>query len=680
MSTDEHPDPSPNQERGEYIQDQREKERRAYRRDVLETTIDEGYRAIADDDHYEAAAKLLDVLIPSSEVTRRSLQQRSDAYRESNGTWDASAVRAVMRRPVEYCSPDATPRVEVGKTGGLTRRQQRTVERAYDSVVTALSVDGIVRGDVTIEVPAYEYRHEVGKRFYRPMSSGRDTVQLVDRGGDLTMALFVGGTGSGKSTSGKTVGEDRIAKGHKLIDLVDTQRVENGLWDCESRHDDLNDIRREANVDVGFEAYDEPEQEILLPLSERIDDAPAPYNTEDDEFVVQPFTIPAAELSYRQLSMMLHHSTTTQENHLRQAYDRANRKWDDYTLGDIADLIRADGEIGDKVSDRIVSSLRALQKKSFIRDKKCPHALDWFDIMQDADVVTSFSVRTVREQADKKAILAYLVDSLREARDDLDYRHQLESAPPLTVMMREMHFISPSSQNQSEQDSESTLEKYMVDTMQSLSAMHRHADVEIIADSQSYDQQLHKSVKNLFQRVFVFGHRTNHAEVKKIFREKESSTDPADSIARWSEPGKCAAITPDGYFMPIQMHPPRHHHIDAKSEGNGLAWRVRHLEDEEFREVPWSGELPPRLQFSRVASAPLAEWADEHVRETNSREDYIPKDEVVEHYNAWANANGRPERDKAAIGRYMDWEERRMRVDGDRQRCWAGIEIVGDRS
>lgn len=556
------------------------------------------------------------------------------------------------------------------------------LEDGFESLFVELDVRDRVTGDATDEAPVYEYLHQIGERYYSPLSAGNEPVQLVDPDGDLNMTLLVGGTGSGKSTAGKTLAEDRIAKGHKIIDLIDTQRVENGLWDCACRHEDLNEKRREAGMDVGFDEFDPPEQEILMPLSERIGDAELPYNTETDEFVVRPFTIPASELSYRQLAMMLHHTTQTREHHIQQAYDEATRRWDDYTLGDLAELIRDNPEVGDSVSDRIIGALRTLQKKSYIRDKECPHALNWIEIMQDPGVVSSFSVRTVQEAADKKAVLAFLIDSLKDARDHLDYTHQLKGTPKLTVLMREMHFVSPSSSNQSEQDSESTLEKYMIGTMQKLSAMHRHADVEVIADSQSFDQQLHKSVRDMFHRVFVFGHKTNTKEIETVFNLKIGDKTPAGSISSWKNPGKCAAITPDGFTMPIQIHPPRHHHIDAKSEGNGLAWRDRNLEHEELREPPWSGDLPARIRFDDVGDSPIERFWNMYIKKSTSDSAYVLKDDITEAYKKWAEVNDEPLRPHNHIHSYIsrsfdvdDGQTTKHSGDG-KKTCYWGVALT----
>lgn len=656
------------QDRGQYIREQRAKELIRQSEDTLQAAVEEAEKAIAENDYDRVRWLLDDFILDAFDVHPLDYSKVSDQAKAYDRTWNSGAINTT-----------------IADINGATSAAPETIEEGLGSITTGLTLHGKIDGDATTEVPVREYRHQVGERYYRPLSNGSENVQLVDPGSDLTMSLLVGGTGSGKSTAGKTLAEDRYAHGHKVVDLIDTQRVENGLWDCENRHEELDEAREDVvgNVGVGFERFDAPGQEILMPLSERMDEAQVPYNTEHEEFVVQPFTIPASELSHRQLAMMLHHSTTTQENHLRQAYDEANRRWDDYQLRDIADLIRNNPEIGDKISDRIISSLRALQRKSYIRDKECPHALDWTEIMQTQDVVTSFSVRTVRDQADKKAVLAYLVDSMKEARDDLDYTHQLASTPPLTVLMRELHFVSPSSSNQSEQDSESTLEKYMVTTMQKLAAMHRHADVEVIADSQTMFQQLHRSVRDMFHRVFVFGHKTDASEVKKICRKKLGDTDPAHSVTSWDQPGKCMVITPDGYHKPIQMLPPRHHHIDAKSEGNGLAWRDRHLEDEEMRDPPWPGEVPTRLRFDEVAKNPIGEFWETHVKRVTGPDAFVLKEDVTEAYAKWSDLHDEPPKSHNPL---HSWISTNIDVDdgqttkhdqGDKQiSCYWGVELT----
>ncbi len=118
---------------------------------------------------------------------------------------------------------------------------------------------------------------------------------------------------------------------------------------------------------------------------------------------MRPFTIPASDLTFRQLVMLLHNTTPTQENHLRSAHQKLVNSGRDWTLKDVADTVRNKTGAGDSVCDRIETALETAQGKSFIRDKECEYQLDWSDIMQNEDVITSFTVHTIREPSDPVA-------------------------------------------------------------------------------------------------------------------------------------------------------------------------------------------------------------------------------------------------------------------------------------
>ncbi len=240
----------------------------------------------------------------------------------------------------------------------------------------------------------------------------------------------------------------------------------------------------------------------------------------------------------------------------------------------------------------------------------------------------------VRESADQKVIASYLLDSLYEYRKGLIQQRKLQESKTLTVVMRELHKIVPRSK--SEQDSVATIESYMIDTMSDLLALTRHVDMEIIADTQKFKQQLSSDVSGMFHRVFAFSGQK--PDVREVFKTRVDDTEPAETVAQF-EPGECAMVSGAGYVMPISTAPPRSHHLDTGGDGDGLSARVAFLDHEEFADAPWSSTVPAHLAFRDETNNPAEKFAQRWLTVVNDREQYEFKFEVTEAYNAWAKEN-----------------------------------------
>jgi hypothetical protein len=286
----------------------------------------------------------------------------------------------------------------------------------------------------------------------------------------------------------------------------------------------------------------------------------------------------------------------------------------------------------------------------------------------------------LREKSDKLAITSWLLDSLYQARLDLLRKHAVEQYPPLTVNIGEAHKVAP--RQKAEQDAEATIEGDMIDTFSELIALMRHVNMEIVADTQKFKQQLSSSVSSLFHRVFAFAGQK--PDIKKVFRTRVDDTNPAETVATF-DPGKCALVSGDGYSMPIQMLPPRMHHLDAKHDGDGLGARARYLDHEELRPAPWTSTIPPRLRFSDMERGPVAEFVYQHVEQTGNEEDRVVKTEFTELYNHWylKEHGGSAEQSHNAvcklIHRKAGFDDGTPTLEsGERKACWMGIVVTYD--
>jgi len=638
---------------GEYIQQEAASELRQDRSSVLSGWCDAGHRAIARDDYDRVLAITATRLLPELDTVPSRVREYNAEIEalDAELTFDGPLVRRALVATESVRSSDAD-RLTAAVRQAIHNTDE-TVERLFKSTFAVLVADGLVDGDATSEVPAYEYEHQVGVRYYSPTSSGSGDLEMIDPDGDLKATLFTGGQGSGKSTALETLAEDRLAHGHKLIDLVDFLKAENATRDIPSQDDDLIDIREQMGLDTGFGDFDPPKMEIRVPLTPDLADQSVPYDTEAEEFVVKPFVVPASELTYRQLVMVLPHVTKTHQQHLQAAHQILSNGDEDWTLADMAEVVREETNAGDTLSDRIERSLETVQEKSFIRDTNAPDEmiLDWPEMMADTDTATAFTFFPLSERSDRLLMASYLLDSLYDERRTLLRQMDLHKYPPLTVAIRELHEIVP--RGKAEQEAEATIEGYMIDTMSELIALVRHADMELLCDTQKFKQQLSPDVSGLFHRIFAFGGQ--RPDIKKVFSTRLGSTDANDyapTVAKY-DPGKCALISGDGFRMPIQMAPPRSHHLDAKEDGNGLGFRVRHRDDEELRDAPWSADIPGRLQFDDLPDGPIAGFVRAHLKRTHDADDIVLKDDISQAYSEWSDLHDEPPKQHKKIHEWI---------------------------
>ncbi len=626
----------------EYRTDEELENKQEAIRQRVKTAIDDGHKAQSKGEYDQLAQVIAGGLLPALEIDRWSLWQYDEQLAYSPYGWDMAAVTQFFENQDRYLTPegeDATEWLAARSNRGETAREhrQRILDTVFESLESAAIVEGHLPSKLEKKQSVFEYSHQVGERYLRADSSAGGDLETIDPDDDWKATLLAGGQGSGKSTASGTLIEDRYSIGNKVVDLVDLSKAENVTHDIEDQSK-LSQFREEMGLDVGFEEFDQPDIEILVPLTRELEDARVPTNVETGEPVVTPFTIPASELTYRQLVMLLPHTTEVQEQHLRSAHERLSRERSDWSLSDLARAVRDDPKAGEKISDRIESSLRTVQNKSFIRDGECEHKLEWGPIMKDAETITAFTLFQIRERIDKLLIISYLIDSLYDARHKLLRQGLLPEFPALTCVMREMHQVAP--RNKAEQSSESTIEGVMVDNLSDLFALMRHVNMEVIADTQKFHRQLHPSISSLFHRVYAFGGQK--PDIEKIFKTRVNPNgNPAQKVADY-ENGECALVSGSigGYKMPIKFAPPRHHHLDAQEDGDGFTFRTKVLKDEEMKPSPWDASVPDRLLFTDESDDPVIKFFEKFLTYTGNETDYTVKEEITDAYNDWADVNG----------------------------------------
>lgn len=658
---------------------------------TVNETIEKCARALERDTaayHRYVAVKCRDVLAPAL-LDKRDRQPEFYAERLAGSDgWHGTALTDFLTDPDEYVQavrrgPGEFEQLSAAVGGGPTtaRAAVATVRRSYRSLVAIAEYEGIRDGAGVTKAPAYEYCHQVGQRRYSKHSRADASEQLIDPSDDLKATLLTGGQGAGKTTALATLVEDRVARGHKIVDLVDFFKAENSTYDIPQQQASLRGVREQMGLATTFADatdYDPPSVQIVAPLTDGLADAEVPYDPDVEAFEVQPFVIPASSLSYRQLVMLIPHTTPAMENYLQSAYQHLNGTNRDWTLPDIATTVREETNAGEAIANRIENALERTQQKPYLRDHKSDHVLDWDGLMADRSTATAFTVFMLRETSDQKAVVSYLLDRLYSERKRLIREHRLSEFPPLTAVFRELHKVVP--KQKSEQDDEKTLEGYMIDTFSDLIALMRHVNMDIIADTQKFDQQLSPVVAGLFHRVFAFSGQK--PDINEVFRTRVGDSSPAARVAEYDE-GVCALIDDDGYRMPIQMAPPRCHHVDAEEGVDGFSARVRYG-SAEWETPPWDASIPPRLQFRDVPDGPAAVFCREGLIRTRSHEDWITKERMTEAFHAWAKAN---ERDTLPHNRFhglvknyfeFDGSGSRKVLDGDQTMIRRGLKLTDE--
>lgn len=637
----------------DHRQEQEGQKRRQRNLEFIQRAIDQSYHYL-EGAHIARVGPLLEGLAERLGVRRWELGQLSDRVHDSHGFYlrEVEAFMVALHRGL-----DATQAIaSVVRHGRTAQSPVEVCRRILESLVSIAAMKGVLPSELQDVQPVQGYSMQLGERYVRADSKATGTLNLRDSDDELKSILCAGGKGSGKSTAVETLLHDSSQNGHKVVDLVDFFKAENATLDLEQQDngEGLIEAREEMGLPTGFhdiqagfgwlfeeqseDCLSSPDIEILVPLCPGLEEMSIPA-VAGEEPVVKPFTIPASELTYRQLVMLLHHTTDARESEIRSAHQSLRDSGDDWSLSDLADEIRLSTNAGESLAEKIETSLKTAQDKSFIRDSECPHKLNWDEVMQDEETITAFTVFPVGETSDYLVVLSYLIDSLFEARRGLIQTGSLHEYPPLTIAMREMHKVAPRST--AESSAEATVENYMVDSLEDVFALTRHANMEVIADTQKFYRQLNPDVAELFDHILAF--RGHIPDVKRIFKTRVDNTGPAETVAQYQDPGMCAFVSERGYRLPIRFAPPPSHHLEAKDEGDGLSFRTRVDEsDEELIDAPWNADLPARLSFGSEPTDPLAIFLKDYVSLVPDMSGYEFTETIHEAYLEWAEENGEP--------------------------------------
>jgi hypothetical protein len=563
---------------------------------------------------------------------------------------------------------------------------QSALRTALRSIEVVAAEHGIVDDELRNYATATGYAHQVGVLHKQYEYDHDPEVAIVSDHAGLTKSIYVGETGEGKSTSMDTEVEDRYNAGYKVIDLLDTDELESGVYDIPQKQQVLRDARIEMGMAPDFRestTLDAPEVEILVPMTPALEGQQLPFDTEDERFTIRPFTIPAPDLTKRALLNFVKTVVSKQQEvAIGTAYEEVRDDRDDWRLCDLADAVDRQRGLADNFKHRVRKLIESLQEKGFIRDQHCDHALDWERIFKDNDTITVFSTMLMREREDKLMVITHLTSSLYHERKLF---HDL---PPCVGVFRELHELAGHQNVASDDEREKAVQGAFQTEFSYILRKNRHEDLEILADTQDF-MDIDKSVRKRFNRAVAF--QTQNDAVEELFAmvagnkglHKKYAGHVSRNFAKATGTvfGKTGPNGEDGtpFLTPVQFAPPSWHNFDNEQDDTGIEARIRYLDREELRVPPWDVELPGRFAVDDV------EYGDES---GNEKKDGIKRfanncviedpdsevrtERVRDAYEQFAEENGYPKASPQSFGQLFP-------IDCERDRTspitYVGIQL-----
>lgn len=657
----------------------------------------------------EAAEALYRRVVVPMGLSKTKLPDLADRLDEDDFGYDYLATAHFLDDALSYAEFFRQARrndvdaATAARAAGLSTSIETARNRLRNAFLTIENIaieQGLIRSELTNAASLEGFALQIGvawKTFDRELP---DTVKLwgITEDEDVTATAVQGAPGSGKSASVDTLEEDRHAAGHKVIDALDWLECENIFHDVPNQRDELIERREEIGLPTWWDeidGVDEPEVEVLMPLTPELTSWKVPFDTEDEDFVVRPFTIPASEIEKRAFKAMLTHTTDVGSSVLERAFKEVSNI-DDWKIADLTKCVRREAD-DQQVADRVVTELETLQKSSFIRDSKDEHAIDWEDIFKSTDVVTCFSVAGMGDPAAKYMVMLYIIRSLMEERETTTANMgETADLPRLTAAFREMRITCPPESKKTKDPRIRALEGALLDAWRDFSTLHRHNDVEIIGDSQQFNRQINSDVRANFQKGITF--RNKKPYVKEFWRSYGADLENQyiRRVATQFSPGDFAFLGESNvdertFHSPCYMAPAMCHHIDTKEEDHGFIARCEYLDHNELRPAPWSSNLPDRFAFDTSASSSEPDASDEPVAyfayhcldvDDVGRDKWERTDAVYEVYNMFARREGLPEKTKRSFGiglsKYLDddeYEKKEKMVDGERFTAYFGLRL-----
>ncbi|NLV14356.1 hypothetical protein [Haloarcula argentinensis] len=688
-------EPDSGERYGEYVQRQTSRQQSYSRQNTLKEGVKNANEHLAKGRHYEAACILRDVVLPT--IHELESAKPMSVYHAEIGTdddlpWYWSALKRFKDQPHAYCRAVAAGNATTVLDGD-TRRVTQTIRRAVASAESIVAHHDITESSMKNRVDAVGFSSKLGEHLQDPEMDFGDPVRAVAEQAGALKTLFCGGTGMGKSTGVEREAEDyyltnwQEGRDFKLIDLVGLRDGENWFYDIPQQQDDLRRIREEQGLAPDFAEVAETSDrdiEILAPLTPDLTQQEMPFDEDDEEFIVKPFTVPASELSKPLLvSLIMSRLSEGEEQTIRGVYDDVDATQDDWALADLADHIRSRDELGEKHKAKAIGVLRSLQQEGFIRTHDDENTLEWREIFKSTETVTVFTQAFCRNKISRLVTFAYLINAIQRERE------QMIGIPQCVLLARELWKVCPHKQRQSFDARSAALQEAIGQMLAEIFRENRHSGIHLLADTQQPSDLL-KPVREMFNRYVIYS--ANKDTIKDIFSWTQNNR--WDSFwstmtAKSGEAGVIGQVEPaieerDVEFLsPIAYAPPSHHHRDAETDLTGWHARCKYLDNEELatpmsKGIRWEDYVPDHLEITPVSThedgpdpqtQPVAAFVNECIAYTSEGSE--KRTDVRTAFNEFVKAKGRSENgwdfdDNGVMVRFGD--QFKTAVDGEVRR------------
>jgi len=609
---------------------------------------------------YRSAGMLLDArVLPALDIDRNTSSAVHDIMMDSDLPWYVDSVEAFLRSPEKYirAAPERGDRLQeyalenaINSANGYqspTRRAQSVIEEVAECAHSAAIGQGIIPRELDRSSAVVGLSQQVGMQWTAWEMDVPDPVTMARDDKELPFTLCIGDVSSGKSTAVATLTLDRYYADHKIIDIHDRKKLENGVYDLLQRQENLKEVRRELGLAGTFDEADEepPDVEIRVPLSDSLSEKEV-LHYPDGECRIEPFAVDVASLPKTLLTAFIGDLTKTQSEEWQRVLELID---DDWTLTDLAEMVM-EGPADDPVKRGLLSRIRRMQESGWIRDSDCDYLIDWHELFEDTDTITAFSTSLMGDERDKYRVFLYLLDTVyreREKRQDRQY-------PPASVIIRELHHVTPVRTNRAEDPVKERIQKQIAARMRSIASESGHENIELITDTQHWGQiakrvREHVNVIVMFRLAYNAANRVfdevmggvSHRYVRKVTEQETGEATIIADNQRIHGEGKSFR-----FIQPVQFAPPMCHHVDRESEIS-TGWAAREaFTDEELAPPPegWPIDLPDRLEIDGEGESEggLQQAAREFHEACIETDDYsrLPRVDLLDAFNAFAGENG----------------------------------------
>lgn len=605
---------------GEYHRQRASWEAKKRRRKQLRESVKGANEAIANGDYAAAGELLRDRVIPAirklDDVKPWSVYHR-ELHNDPDMAWHWGEFSRFLNDP-DGTIEQARQRARVTATSlrnpitsetSTTDSARRVIDRALDTAESITAHHELTRDGMVSEADAMGFATKLGVHEQDPEMDFGDPVSAVSSDFGALKSLYGGGTSGGKSVGAARQMEDYYRSGvdggrkYKCIDLAGLSSENIDAYDVPQQQKGLRHARKAHDLPPSFEEIDgyEPQAEIFVPLARGIDEWEFPYDTEADDWVPTPFTIPASDLSEGLLVSIINERVSDGvEQTIRSAF-RALRNVDDWSLVDLRDEIAGRDELSDSNKKQAVRVVEDLQEMGFIRTHEHEHCLDWERIFRDHETITVFNQMVCESDLAKFVLVAYLLDQVWERRI------LPNSYPNLALWLRELWEYAPHQGiRRRRDDAVQAVQEWIIHRVTSIQRKPRDINTHVVADTQD-PTDIERSVRTLFNRYAVFS-GTSAGTLNDIFDWAGQKGAGVLQGTLQSEPGVAGLVGAVGPAVgdsnlwgisPVKLTPPSWHHHDKDDGSGGWERRVEIMDVEELRECDWDASVPEALQVTQ---------------------------------------------------------------------------------